>query len=171
MINLLQNNDILQPFMKFTIIGAINSIIDLTSLNLLLFLFPTENSIILMLFNTIAYTLAMINSYFWNANWTFHQHATKSRREFLYFIIQAIISLIINTIVFVSGAFLLRILAVPTIYEQNIAKGLAMLISGIASFTFMRVIVFRKRRPKAKRMYVILTFKNRTIAKRMIDTM
>lgn len=171
MFDISKNKDIINQFTKFTLIGAMNSIIDLVILNILLLLFPTKNSLILMLFNTIAYSFAVMNSYIWNANWTFRHHATKNRRELFYFIIQAVVSLIINNIVFVSGAFLLGILAVPTIYEQNIAKGLAMLVSGIASFTFMRFIVFHNNPTKEKRTYIILTFQKRTIAKRSIDPM
>ncbi|WP_085993904.1 GtrA family protein [Oceanobacillus senegalensis] len=144
----LKNRELIIQIIQFSLIGGLNALIDIGSLNLLLFLWPTENSLFLLLFNTIAYILAITNSYLWNSNWTFRKTSTKNKKEAVYFLIQAVVSLIISNIVFVGGSFILGILPVPTIAEQNIAKGAAMVISSAASFIFMRYFVFQKNRKK-----------------------
>ncbi|WP_156290084.1 GtrA family protein [Oceanobacillus salinisoli] len=141
-----KNREIVFQAIQFSLIGILNALIDIGSLNLLLFLWPTENSLFLLLFNTISYMLAVANSYLWNSNLTFRKTASKNRKEAFYFLIQALISLIISNIVFVGGSFFLGILPIPTIAEQNIAKGAAMIISSAASFIFMRYFVFQKGR-------------------------
>ncbi|RKQ33527.1 GtrA family protein [Oceanobacillus halophilus] len=145
-----KNREVVIQVLQFSLIGGLNALIDIGSLNLLLLFWPTENSLFLLLFNTIAYLLAITNSYIWNSNWTFRKTSSKNRKEAVYFLIQALASLIISNIVFVGGAFLLAILAIPTIAEQNIAKGSAMIISSAASFIFMRYFVFKKHRKPVK---------------------
>ncbi|EIM06934.1 hypothetical protein A1A1_08199 [Planococcus antarcticus DSM 14505] len=51
-----------QP-LQFTAIGISNAAIDIGSLNLPLLLHPTDHGVLLVLSNTIAYCLAMGNSY------------------------------------------------------------------------------------------------------------
>ncbi|RKQ12891.1 GtrA family protein [Oceanobacillus bengalensis] len=140
----LGKREIVVQAILFSLIGGLNALIDIGSLNLILYFWPTENSLYLLLFNTIAYILAVTNSYLWNSNLTFRKNASKNKRELTLFIIQAFVSLMISNVVFVGGAFLLGILPIPTIAEQNIAKGTAMIISSAASFLFMRYYVFRK---------------------------
>src|SRR3712207_4290311 len=48
-----------------------NALVDLGMLNLLLWLWPTGDSGMLALYNTVALLSANANSYFWNTMWTF----------------------------------------------------------------------------------------------------
>ena len=134
--------------MQFSFIGISNAAIDILSLNALLFLWPTTQNYLLLLFNTISYLLAILNSYFWNTKYTFNNHSKINIKEMTLFVIQAIIALAISNLVFILSIELLNrqtIFSISSFLNQNIAKGLAMLLSSTASFFFMKFFVFRKK--------------------------
>lgn len=137
-------------FAQFGMIGLINAGVDIGSLNLFMLLWPTDNNHTLVLFNTISYTLAIINSYIWNSKLTFKQQANFNIREFVYFLIQAAVSLFINNAVFILGISVISHFAMPEWLIRNIAKGCAMISSSTASFFFMKYFVFRKSRLSKK---------------------
>ncbi|MBM7571000.1 GtrA family protein [Aquibacillus albus] len=134
--------------MQFGFIGISNAIVDIVSLNVLLWIWPTTQSSLLFVFNTIAYILTIINSYIWNTKYTFSHRANIDTKEISLFILQATIALVISNLVFI-GAFRLLVdqtfISIPVFISQNIAKGLAMFLSSSASFFFMKFFVFRKK--------------------------
>ncbi|SES94012.1 Putative flippase GtrA (transmembrane translocase of bactoprenol-linked glucose) [Salinibacillus kushneri] len=130
-------------FMQFSVIGIANAAIDIGVLNVLLIFFHTEDQGLLLLYNTIAYTLAIGNSYFWNASITFKRSAEGSHWQRLTFIGQAIVSLGVNNLVFFAGNVLLAFIGVPNWLRYNIAKGLAMFFSFLASFFMIKYFVFK----------------------------
>ncbi|SDH82756.1 Putative flippase GtrA (transmembrane translocase of bactoprenol-linked glucose) [Alteribacillus persepolensis] len=132
-------------FMQFSVIGLANAGIDIGVLNLLLILFPTDDRGLLALFNTIAYSLAVANSYYWNAHVTFRHSAQGSGRQRLFFILQGIISLGVNNLVFLGAQQLFQVLEVPRWLRYNTAKGLAMFLSFTASFFMMKFLVFKEK--------------------------
>ncbi|UJL47505.1 GtrA family protein [Virgibacillus sp. NKC19-16] len=131
-------------FLQFSVIGVANAAIDIGTLNLLLLLFHTEGSSMLVLYNTIAYTLSVANSYFWNASITFRNSAEGSKRQRITFIIQAIVSLGVNNLVFLGVNSLLVALGVPGWLRYNVAKGIAMFLSFCSSFFMIKYFVFKK---------------------------
>lgn len=127
---------------QFSIIGIMNAFIDIFSLNLFLFLYPSEQGAVLVLFNTAAYTLAVSNSYFWNSRLTFKE-GRKAERVKLTFVIQALISLMISNAVFIGSVYLLSFTTLQPFLVHNLSKALAMVLSSGASFLFMKHLVFR----------------------------
>ncbi|SFE79639.1 GtrA family protein [Alteribacillus iranensis] len=132
-------------FMQFSVIGAANAGIDIGTLNLLLLLFPTEDRMVLAAFNTIAYSLAVANSYFWNAYITFRHASEKSNRQRIAFILQGLVSLGINNLVFLGLSELFQMIGVPRWIRYNLAKGTAMFLSFTASFFMIKYFVFKKK--------------------------
>ncbi len=128
---------------QFSIIGASNALIDIGTLNLLLLLFHSDNRFILLLFNTISYSLAVLNSYLCNATITFKRTSEGSAYQRLAFIVQAIVSLIISNIVFIGAHELFVMIDMPSWWNYNIAKLSAMLLSSIASFFMVKFFVFK----------------------------
>ena len=129
-------------YANYTVIGICCAAIDLLVLNGLLILFPAADTATLTLFNTLAYTAAVTNSYYWNSKYTFK--VRKTRRQLIPFILQAAVSLLIANGVFLGGLWLLEQLAsFPKWVSTNIAKGLSMYLSFSASFFFNKYIVFR----------------------------
>lgn len=133
-------------FMQFSVIGVSNALIDIGALNLLLFLFYTDEKATLLLYNTIAYLLAIINSYFWNAKYTFQHSAKGSNRQRILFIIQAVVSLGVNNLVFIGANALMEVFSIPNWLRYNIAKGLAMFLSFLASYFMIKYVVFKKNK-------------------------
>ncbi|MRH44683.1 GtrA family protein [Aquibacillus halophilus] len=139
---------------QFGFIGISNAVVDIVTINVLLFIWPTKDSSLLLVFNTIAYILAILNSYVWNTKYTFSHHATIESKEIMLFILQAALALVINNIVFVGMFQLLEnqtAFLSPTFVNQNIAKGMAMFLSSSASFFLMKYFVFRKTHKKEKK--------------------
>ncbi|WP_270180703.1 GtrA family protein [Alkalihalobacillus sp. CinArs1] len=136
---------------SFSAIGIMNALVDIGALNLLMLLFPTDDRIQLIFYNTIAYTLAITNSYFWNAKLTFPSKAIHDRKQVILFLIQAVIALGVSNLVFYGALFLfdLKWLSFPNYIERNIAKGLAMFLSSASSFFMMKHIVF----PRTKKQH------------------
>lgn len=130
-------------FLQFSAVGIANAVIDIVSLNLLVLIFPTSDRLLLLLFNTIAYSLSVANSYFWNATFTFKRTAKGSNRQRTLFIAQGIISLGVSNLVFISVNEVLDFTAVPNWMRYNIAKGLAMFLSFLSSFFMVKYFVFK----------------------------
>ncbi|GAB3060974.1 GtrA family protein [Virgibacillus ainsalahensis] len=133
-------------FLQFSVIGFSNAAIDIGTLNLLLLLFHTEERGWLIVFNTIAYTLAIINSYYWNASITFRTSAKGNNKQRLKFILQGIVSLGVNNLVFLAFGEILQFFGVPGWLRVNIAKGIAMGLSFTASFFMIKYFVFKDTR-------------------------
>ncbi len=135
-----------QRYSRFLTIGAMNAFVDILVLDGLLWFAPTRNTWTLSLYNTFAVVVAIWNSYFWNRRWTFGDIATGSRRERVYFTLQAILNLILNDMIvaFVSS-YLIFSKSVPFFISSNAAKALAMVASSSISYLCMRWFVFRSR--------------------------
>ncbi len=63
---------------RFGLVGCVNTLVDLLTLNCLLWLWPTRNTGLLLLANSLAYALGALNSFLLNRAWTFQ------RRERVY---------------------------------------------------------------------------------------
>jgi len=133
-------------FLQFSVIGLANAGIDIGTLNLLLLIFTTDERGWLIAFNTIAYTLAVANSYFWNASITFRRSAKGSNPQRLKFIVQGLVSLGVNNLAFVAFSEILQFAGVPGWLRVNIAKGIAMALSFTASFFMIKYFVFTDTR-------------------------
>lgn len=75
-------------FLKFAVVGVINTLVDFAvfqALNLLLgWVYAAQ---------VAGFTCGVINSYLWNSNWTFRKERTKSFREMSLFLLVNLISL------------------------------------------------------------------------------
>lgn len=138
--------------LQFTMIGLSNAAVDIGSLNLLLLLHPTNHNLTLTIFNTVAYCLAVGNSYIWNSMITFRYAARGSSKQRFGFFLQGLFSLLINNGVFLLFNFLFQFIGMPAWIRHNSAKALAMFASFTASFFMIKYFVFkehprRNRRP------------------------
>ncbi|QGH33396.1 GtrA family protein [Gracilibacillus salitolerans] len=135
-------------FFQFSIIGASNALIDIGVLNVLLLLFHTENSALLIVYNSIAYSLAILNSYIWNARITFKRVSKGSPYQRFVFFTQALISLGISNLVFLGANSLFAIMELPNWWRYNLSKVIAMGLSSLASFFMIKYVVFKDYRKK-----------------------
>jgi putative flippase GtrA len=134
----------LRQYVRFLVVGISNAIIDLGLLNLLTALKPPHDQLLFAVENSVAVACALINSYVWNARWTFHGQGTGTLRQRMLFFAQALMNLLLNNVVLLTVMGLLPAgqglwLTVAT----SVAKLCAMLAASTMSFILLRAVVFR----------------------------
>ncbi len=132
-------------YIRFLFVGFTNAVVDLGILNLLLFVFPTQNVFMLLLYNTVAVFFAIINSYIWNTRWTFHVYKQVRNYQKMLFTGQAIVNIIINNAaLYVLSLFLPISNTLGYFIGNNIAKLIAMVLASSSSYLLLSFIVFRQ---------------------------
>ncbi len=134
-------------FSKFSLVGLSNAVVDIGVLNLFLWLQPTRDPMLLVLFNGVALVLANTNSYVWNSLWTFRGRADHGPRQTVLFALQALVNIAVS-----NGLFwaLIRPLLVetdiPVYLVGNTAKIISVVVASTISYFIMRYLVFSRRR-------------------------
>ena len=136
---------------RFGIVGTLNTIIDLLALNILLWHFPTHNANLLLLYNSIAYTLGALNSFSLNKYWTFQHRQTISGWELVRFAIVNVAGILCNdSIIWVVARSLYPLLASNLLWA-NASKLVAVSGTMILSYLGMRLWVFASK-PQGRRL-------------------
>ena len=141
----LTSSDLWQ-FLRFCIVGSLNTIIDFGILNLLLWLYPTTSVWKTLGYNSLAVLLASTNSFFWNKYWTFRQRNPVTSQEVYRFIVVAGGTTIMNdSLMWLLGRTFPGIIG-SNLLGANVLKLIA--ITGTMSISFfgMRLWVFFQRR-------------------------
>lgn len=127
---------------KFGLVGVLNTAIDFGVLNLLILQTNFTTGTGLGLINVPSFSLAIINSYFWNRKWVFEE---AKEGNFLTFAVITTIGLLINTLVVVVITTFIPPIFVssPTLWA-NIAKAFATAFSMVWNFAGYKLIVFKK---------------------------
>ena len=124
---------------------------DLLMLNVLLWRFPTNNVLVLVVYNSVAYSSGAVTSFFLNKYWTFRRKQRTTGREVVRFaIILALEILYSNGLVWLAGKALQPLITNVTLWG-NASKLLAVAGGAVLSYTFMRFWTFAGRsqdRPK-----------------------
>jgi len=138
---------------KFTVVGLFNFVVDLCVLNLFLWLAPTREPYLLAVYNGVAILAANLNSYVWNALWTFRGRAERGLREKVLFALQALLGAAVGSVLF---WVLVRVLLVqaelPAYAAGNFAKVASVVVTSTMSFFFMRYVIFTCKRWLAGRL-------------------
>ncbi len=131
--------------MKFILTGAANTAIDFIILNILLFLFGVT-SVKYAIFKTIAFLLALTNSYFLNKYWVFEKRVNKNSilRERLSFVGLSTASLLLNSAV---SSWVFAVLGrTPDMFSPIVAANAGavagVVVVFILNFVFYKFIVF-----------------------------
>lgn len=125
--------DMFVKFIKFNIVGVLNTALDLGIFALLTWAGAGEG-----LAKTVSYSCGVLNSYFWNSRWTFKQEHEKSAREFLLFVLVNLVSYAVARIVLRGSLTWLHI------ENANIRNLIATPASVIVNFIGNRLFVFKK---------------------------
>ncbi|HEX5851163.1 MAG TPA: VTT domain-containing protein [Rubrobacter sp.] len=134
-------------YMRFSLVGVSNALVDLGAINLLLFFHPTREPLLLVLYNLLALAVTNVNSYLWNTLWTFRHHARHDARQMGLFTLQGVLNAAIGSGVLWVVAHLL-LAYYPALSAQlagNIAKLASMFVASSASFLFLHYLVFNKK--------------------------
>ncbi len=99
---------------KFAVVGAINTAVDLSVLNMLMFITGIASGFYFSAFKALSFAVAVLNSYFMNKYWTFAVKGKKKEREFSQFFIISVGGIILNV-----GAASIIVNAVPNILSTS----------------------------------------------------
>lgn len=122
-----------RQLLVFGLVGVLNTGIDIAVFTFLYY----ELSLSLIEANTIAYFLAVTNSFLLNKNWTFAETRKegKTHRQFILFLILGLCGLVLsNLVVYILANW------IPAI----VAKLFAVLVSFVWNYLTSRKLVFRK---------------------------
>ena len=134
-------------FSKFSLVGLSNAVVDIGVLNLFLWLQPTREVTVLVLYNGIALVLANVNSYIWNTMWTFRGRAEHNLRQTSLFFLQALLNIGISTGIFWALIHPLLVdTDIPTYLVGNVAKIISVAVASVISFFLLRYVVFSRKR-------------------------
>jgi putative flippase GtrA len=91
-------------FLKFGFVGVVNTAVDLGVFNFLIFIFGVATGVSYILFKTISFSCALINSYVLNKSFVFNSKENNfNKREFSLFLVVSLMGILLN----VSVAFLI----------------------------------------------------------------
>ena len=134
-------------FSKFSVVGLSNAVIDIGVLNLFLWLEPTREVYLLVIYNGIALVLANLNSYVWNTLWTFRGRAEHDLRQIILFALQVLVNIVVGSVLFWALIHPIIVYTeVPTYLAGNAAKIISVTVASTLSFFIMRYVVFSRRR-------------------------
>lgn len=138
---------ILWQLAKYALVGVINTAIDFGILNFLIAITSITSGPLIILINAVAFSLAVINSYFWNKEWVF---PGSKKASFVTFLIVSIIGIGINTfIVYFLTTNVSPVFVKSAALWANLAKILATGASLIWNFLGYRLVVFTGTKAKA----------------------
>ena len=91
-------------------------------------------------------SVAIVNSYFWQRNWTFSEKAPPTAKEFMGFLFVTILSIGINSgVAFVVGNILLGLNVIAASRVLGASKVIATVVSLFWNFFGYKFIVFKKQ--------------------------
>lgn len=142
---------ILFQFAKFVLVGGLNTLIDFSVLNLLMWLTNIYKGEFIIGINALSFLTAVTNSYLWNKFWTFKEEREGQieketvGKEFSQFVVVSLIGISLNTaIVYLITTFINPIFGLSPLLWANLAKVMATVISLVWNFIGYKFIVFRR---------------------------
>jgi putative flippase GtrA len=129
---------------RFSLVGSLNTVIDIALLNILVWMFPGKNAFLMVTLNSIAYTVGALNSFFWNKFWTFRLRTDTTGNQVLRFILVTGLGIVCNSAFLWLITVLFTSLSLAGFLWMNIAKLGAIMGSVAVSYLGMRFGVFTK---------------------------
>src|SRR6266481_3729554 len=135
---------IVVQFLRFCAVGGLNTFVDVFAFNLLIWVFPTQDSGLLVIFNSLAYLVGAVNSFCWNKLWTFKQRSSASNDQLARFAFVTSLGIICNDAFLWLATTILSSLSLHSFLWINVAKVSAIAGSVMVSYVGMRFSVFTK---------------------------
>jgi putative flippase GtrA len=140
-------------FVRFGLVGCVNTIIDLLGLNALLWLWPAQDTARLLLFNTLAYACGALNSFVFNRYWTFQRTGRPNAREGARFLLVTLAAIACNDLIlWFMGNILHPVHLTPTLWT-NVSKVVAIGGTILLSYLGMHLWVFVQLSHKKLRVF------------------
>ncbi len=138
-----------KQLLRFGIVGCLNTLIDLAVLNVLLWLFPTRNVGLLLIENSIAYSVGAVDSFLLNKYWTFRCTGRAGRREVGRFALTTLAGVACNNLLLWLMSSLLHPVFLSAVLWANASKIVAIGGTVLISYVGMRLWVFVRPAPAA----------------------
>jgi len=135
-------NKTIWQFVRFGLVGCLNTTIDLLVLNGLLWLWPGQGMARLLLANTIAYACGALNSFFINRYWTFQRAGRPKAREGVRFLLMTLTAIGCNDLILWFMGNILHPGHLSVTLWANISKVAAIGGTILVSYMGMRLWVF-----------------------------
>jgi putative flippase GtrA len=133
---------IFSPLLRFCIVGGLNSFVDVLVFNLLVWGLPTQDSGLLVVYNSLAYLIGALNSFGWNKLWTFKQRSRATNDQVVRFGVVTSLGIICNDAFLWLATTILNSLSLNSLLWVNVAKFSAIVGSVAVSYVGMRFTVF-----------------------------
>ncbi|MBU1167060.1 GtrA family protein [Patescibacteria group bacterium] len=131
---------------KFALVGGLNTALDFAVLNALIWATGTSSGKWIILFNSLAFTAAVINSYILNKIWTFQSKEKKVASQFARFITVSLIGWVVNTaIVFTVTTYIDPYFGLNETLWANVAKIVATGVALVWNFIGYKLWAFRDK--------------------------
>jgi putative flippase GtrA len=129
---------LLRQFIKFCLVGATSTTIDVG-----LFALLRVNGVPRLVAQTCAFTVAVTNGFFWNRRWTFRAvDPEQARRQYAQFYAVNVIGFILNTTLLYLFAHLLISAGLPKLRAELFGKLAAVPIVAIWNFSASKFWAF-----------------------------
>ncbi|MGZ3582521.1 MAG: glycosyltransferase [Ktedonobacterales bacterium] len=137
----------LTRLLRFSLVGVLNTCIDVVALNLLVWLFTLRTTPVLLVANAVAYALGAVNSFAFNRCWTFDRRGASTGGEVGRFIATTLAGMILNDALFWMLSKALVPMLGSTQLWANAAEVGAIGGTVLLSYVGMRLWVFAQRAP------------------------
>ena len=86
-------------FIRFGIVGVLNTLVDFGLLNILMFSFKINSGSWFIVLRSFTFMVGVLVSFSLNKNWTFKSNNEEQKKKFIKFIVVAFITLLINNVI------------------------------------------------------------------------
>ncbi len=152
-----RNGPLLVKLLRFGLVGTVNTIVDIAVLNLLLWIFPTNDTWQILVFNSLACSVAACNSFFWNKLWTFKYREPVTAHLVLRFAAVSFVSLLGNNFILWSFIQLLPSTLSTAGIGATVLKVAVAATMMIVSFLGQLTLVFVGNKRESKKQIAALS--------------
>lgn len=136
---------IIWQVLKFGQIGVMNTVLDLGIFNVLIFATGFDRGTPLVLINLVAFSIAVINSFFWNKYWVFNDRIGNQAKELVNFIVVSLIAVAASSlIIWLFTTYISPPGGLTSEQWANVAKILAIITSFTTNFLGYKFLVFKR---------------------------
>jgi putative flippase GtrA len=129
---------LVRQFVKFCLVGATSTTIDLGLFALLRYL-----NVPLLLAQTVSFSVAVTNGFFWNRRWTFRAvDPEKARQQYAQFYAVNVVGFLLNTTLLLLFSHLLRSAGFPQRQSELLGKMAAVPIVAFWNFSASKFWAF-----------------------------
>lgn len=133
-------------FAKFFVVGLTNTGIDFAVYNFLMWITGINRGLFIVIFATVSFSVAVINSYLLNKYWTFSdKNSSKNSSQFVKFLTVALGGLVLNnSIIYYITTLLDPMFGLNPVLWANFAKAMATAAVLFWNFAGFKFLVFKK---------------------------